>query len=408
MSGHSGQGAAAAGAETAPASRAFLIAFGLGLGPAMALGIARFAYALLVPAMRADLAWSYTQAGAMNTTNALGYLAGALVAAPLIQRIGAARAFTASLAGTAIVVLLTGATERFDLLLVLRLIPGVTGGVAFVAGGVLVARLAQSVPGRAGLLMGIYYGGPGIGIALSGASIPPLVDIDPALWRWAWVALGVISLAFFLPAAMAGRALSGKETGRSGDGAARDSVTLAPAMFAHFLFAMGYICYMTFMFAMLRENAASTLELSGFWVLLGAATVASSRVWAGMLQKSADGRALATLLAVVTVASVLPLHSQTSILVIALSGILFGVSFFAVVTSTTALVRKGRPEAQWPRSIAGFTIAFGTGQSIGPLLGGYVGDNFGGLQATIALGAGLVGVACLVALLQPRVDRGAG
>lgn len=385
-------------------SRAFLIAFGLGLGPAMALGIARFAYALLLPAMRTDLAWSYTQAGAMNTTNALGYLAGALVAAPVIQRIGAARAFTASLAATALVVLLTGATERFDLLLALRLLPGVTGGVAFVAGGVLVARLAQQVPARAGLLMGVYYGGPGIGIALSGASIPALVSADPELWRWAWAALGAISLVFFLPSALAGRALAGRDTGGSTGAAPQDTATLAPAMFAHFLFAMGYICYMTFMFAMLRENAASTLELSGFWVLLGVATVASSRVWAGMLQKSADGRALATLLGVVTVASVLPLASQTSIPLIALSGALFGVSFFAVVTSTTALVRKGRPEAKWPRAIAGFTIAFGLGQSVGPLLGGYVGDSFGGLQATIMLGAALVAAGCVVALFQPRVD----
>ena len=42
--------------------------------------VALFAYALLLPPMRADLAWSYTTAGAMNTVNAVGYLAGALMA----------------------------------------------------------------------------------------------------------------------------------------------------------------------------------------------------------------------------------------------------------------------------------------------------------------------------------------
>ncbi|MGH9054723.1 MAG: YbfB/YjiJ family MFS transporter [Acidimicrobiales bacterium] len=53
-------------------------AAGLALGPAVALGLARFAYALLLPAMRTDLHWSYTQAGALNTANALGYFAGAI------------------------------------------------------------------------------------------------------------------------------------------------------------------------------------------------------------------------------------------------------------------------------------------------------------------------------------------
>ena len=39
-----------------------------------ALGLARFGYAVLLPSMRTDLRWSYTQAGGMNTANALGYL----------------------------------------------------------------------------------------------------------------------------------------------------------------------------------------------------------------------------------------------------------------------------------------------------------------------------------------------
>ena len=52
------------------------------MGPAVALGFGRFAYALLLPPMRADLGWSFAQAGALNTANAAGYLIGALVAAP--------------------------------------------------------------------------------------------------------------------------------------------------------------------------------------------------------------------------------------------------------------------------------------------------------------------------------------
>ena len=58
------------------------------MGPAIGLGLGRFAYALLLPAMRLDLGWSYAQAGAINTANAFGYLIGALAAAPLAARLG--------------------------------------------------------------------------------------------------------------------------------------------------------------------------------------------------------------------------------------------------------------------------------------------------------------------------------
>lgn len=51
----------------------------LALGPALGLGIARFAYGLLLPGMKSDLGWSYLQAGWINTVNAIDYIAGASI-----------------------------------------------------------------------------------------------------------------------------------------------------------------------------------------------------------------------------------------------------------------------------------------------------------------------------------------
>ena len=66
-------------------------ALALALAAAVSLGMARFSYALLLPPMRADLAWSYLTAGAMNTANAAGYLAGALAMPRLLRRVEARR-----------------------------------------------------------------------------------------------------------------------------------------------------------------------------------------------------------------------------------------------------------------------------------------------------------------------------
>src|SRR5438876_914979 len=65
-----------------------LVACALSLGPSIGNGFGRFAYALILPAMKADLAWTYTQAGWINTANAIGYLVGALLSLRLIARVG--------------------------------------------------------------------------------------------------------------------------------------------------------------------------------------------------------------------------------------------------------------------------------------------------------------------------------
>jgi len=60
----------------------------LSLAAMVGIGIGRFAYALVLPDMRDSLHWSYSAAGFMNTVNAAGYLAGALIASRLIRRYG--------------------------------------------------------------------------------------------------------------------------------------------------------------------------------------------------------------------------------------------------------------------------------------------------------------------------------
>ena len=71
-----------------PSAHAARLILVLSLAPTIGLGIGRFAYSLVLPDMRDSLGWSYSAAGFMNTINAVGYLAGALVAARVIKRVG--------------------------------------------------------------------------------------------------------------------------------------------------------------------------------------------------------------------------------------------------------------------------------------------------------------------------------
>ena len=66
--------------------RPWLVLTGLALGVTVTNGFARFSYGLILPAMKSEMGWNYAQAGWLNTGNALGYIAGAVITMLLIRR----------------------------------------------------------------------------------------------------------------------------------------------------------------------------------------------------------------------------------------------------------------------------------------------------------------------------------
>src|ERR1700745_2245732 len=109
----------------------------LSLAPTIGLGIGRFAYALVLPDMRDTLRWSYSAAGFMNTINAGGYLAGALVASRIIKQFGLAASLRWSTVACVIALALSAVSGNFILLSFARLLIGFAAAVVFVGGGAL-------------------------------------------------------------------------------------------------------------------------------------------------------------------------------------------------------------------------------------------------------------------------------
>ena len=141
--------------------RLFATAAALALGAAVSLGLARFAYALLLPPMRADLGWSYVTAGAMNTVNAAGYLIGALLLPRALARIDARTLLLGGGYATALVLALHGLVRADAWLYTLRLLAGIASAATFATGGLLAARLGQVPGAKPALVLGLYYGGTG-------------------------------------------------------------------------------------------------------------------------------------------------------------------------------------------------------------------------------------------------------
>ena len=172
---------------------------------------------------------------------------------------------------------------------------------------------------------------------------------------------------------------------------------------SYFLFGLGYIGYMTFVVTLLREQHLSNAAITLFYGVLGLAVIASSWLWAGLLQRQRGGAAMALLNALLAVATLLPVLSVHPLAVFA-SGLLFGAVFMSVVASTTALVHHHLPPAAWPAGISAFTIVFAAGQIVGPTLVGWVADGAGGLRGGLACSAAVLALAALVAWGQKPLE----
>ncbi len=382
--------------SSAPVPPTLRLAFALSMGAAVSLGITRFAYALLLPPMRDDLGWSYALAGGMNTANAVGYLVGALVTPALMRRFGVSRLLVVGAVLASLFMAGSGFVTAAPALLLQRLLAGIASAWVFVAGGLMAARLGEADASRGGLLLGIYYGGTGFGILASALLVPQVLQAaagEPHGWAWAWWALAVASGVATVLLAWAGRALPDRPAPVPA-AAAPGAAPGAPVALRRFgwalagygFFGIGYIGYMTFVIALLREQGASAGFVTLFYALLGIACIASSRLWAGLLDRYRGGQPQALLNGLLGVATLLPVLSASAPVAL-VSGLLFGGVFLSVVASTTALVRHNLPSSRWAQGISVFTIVFAFGQIVGPTITGWISDGPGGLAR------GLVGSA---------------
>lgn len=368
------------------------LALALSVGAAISLGVTRFAYGLLLPPMRDDLGWTYTLAGGMNTANAVGYLIGALATPRLLRRVGPSVLLWSGALLAALFMGLSGFFTDADVLLVQRLLAGVASAVVFVAGGLMAARLGTRSPAQAGLLLGLYYGGTGLGIAVSALLVPWVLELAHTQlhsWRFAWWVLAGVCIAGTLVLRWPARVISSWEVAAPAQSQEQGAFSWKPFGFAlsgYGMFGVGYIGYMTFVVALLRNQGASPTAVMVFYALLGLAVMASSRIWAGLLDRHRGGGAMALLNALLGVAIVLPALTQNLGLLL-LSGALFGGVFLSIVASTTALVRHNLPQSAWAQGISAFTIVFAAGQIVGPTMVGWIADGAGGLERGLLISA---------------------
>ena len=149
------------------------------------LGIGRFAYTPLLPAMVKAGWYGPGEAAAFGAANLVGYLAGAAAALPAARALPLPLLMRAMMLLVAAATLLAAAQPAATVFAGLRFAAGLAGGVLMVVGPTaLLATVPAEQRGRVG---GIVFAGVGSGIVAASAALPLLLarGVPPA-----WLGLG--------------------------------------------------------------------------------------------------------------------------------------------------------------------------------------------------------------------------
>jgi MFS family permease len=153
------------------------------------IGLARFAYAPLLPAVIAQGWFAPGAAAYLGAANLLGYLAGSLAARTVARRIGGRTALRGAMILATISLAACSGPMPFAWFFIWRLLSGTVGGLIMILAPSM--ALAQVPTPRRGLAGGIIVTGVGLGIAASGMLVPLMI-------RWgltqAWLGLALVAL----------------------------------------------------------------------------------------------------------------------------------------------------------------------------------------------------------------------
>ncbi len=357
------------------------------------LGLARFGYTSILPAMQEGLHLTNTQTGELQTLNLIGYLLTVVFAGVLAARFGPRIVISVSLLIVGIAMILTGLKPDFGAACIGRFLAGVGGA----GGNVPAMGLVSAWFGarRRGLASGIGVAGSSVGLIVTGPLVPMILNrFGEQGWRVSWYVLGAITLgvctvcALFLrnhPREMnlapVGEIVAESTQRTSGNKASPLNFSLVwksrllwqlAAIYCAFGFS--YIIYSTFFVRhLVHEGGFSAGAAGALWMQIGLISMISGFVWGTISDRW--GRRIA-LLWVFTLQGIsfAVFGLSRDITAVYISAVLFAVTAWSIPALMAALAGDVFGPRLAPAALGLMTIVFGVGQALGPYCAGVLAD----------------------------------
>jgi predicted MFS family arabinose efflux permease len=345
------------GDEQLPAWR--LAAAGLSAS-LVGIGLARFAYTPLIPALISAKWFGATDVVYLGAANLAGYLAGALLARTLAARFGAVASLRAMMVLTTLAFFASATPVSFPWFFAWRFLSGFTGGVIMVLAATVV--LPHTSPGRRGLVGGVIFAGVGLGIAISGTLVPLLLRQG---LPQTWIGLGVLSALLTLIS----WANWPKQTPASQSQSAphqakrhRQPLAARALLLQYGLNAVGLVPHILFLVDFVARGLGQGIATGAqYWVLYGLGAIVGPLLAGHLGDRAGFGPALRLSFLIEAVAILLPTVSTAPLSLIA-SSVIVGGFTPGIVPLVLGRVHELLPHsseqqrATWSRATTSFAL----------------------------------------------------
>ena len=356
------------------------------------VGVARFAFTSLLPAMLENHL-SIAFAGMLASVNYVGYLSGSIFSIFIKDIHAKVRFFRFGLALCIITSLLLALTQSQIIWLIARLLAGFGAAMALVVGSAIVMSKLQNT--NKTKAMGIHFSGLGFSILISDLIMRAVFNFSD-YWQHAWLVLAIAGTVF---ASYSAYILSFDK--QSADQVVKhkfDKALFSPLVIvlalAYFTEGVGMVVQATF----LPDIVNSLPGLAGYggyaWLAVGLAGIPSCIIWMRLAHRynSIDMMILAMALQVIGI--LIPIFSNNIVLNL-ISGILYGATFIGLVALFMNFA--GQLAGKNPVFIMGMiTAAYGVGQVVAPLYCVALIEQFGNYNAALYVTAMIVVVGIIL------------
>ena len=350
-------------------SRWPLIAAGTAL-IAVTYGLARYAYGLYVPTLRAEFALSASTAGTLASVSYASYCLAICLGAALTARGGARGA--AILAGATAAVgmgLIAVAHSTIELGLGVAVAGASTGFaspplVALVADGV---RLAHQNRAQTAV-----NAGTGLGVLVAGPSALLLAT----QWRWSWALFAALGLAVTVAIAATTRPMNGRTAGPERLSRPNGSILARPALATAAIgLGLASSAYWTFGRDLLAASGTATHAAGAAWIVLGAASILAA-VTGDLVARYRIDVVWAGLLLLLSLATAGVALAPQALPIVLASAVLFGVSYVALTGILILWASRIEPHRA-ATAVAATFLLLSAGQLVGATLTGMLIDHAG-------------------------------
>lgn len=376
-----------------------------------AVGLARFSFGVILPAIAIDLGLDYKEQGFLSASYFFGYLIAVPLTPWLTSRVGYRYVCASGLFVVAFGMFGMSVGRGYNVLFTSYLITGIGSGAAFIAAMSLPTFWFHGSHRARGT--GIVVAGAGLGILLSGLLVSK-VSGSQALgsWQTVWFIFAIITLSFSLLSLIFLRnrpsdcraSPYGSFEDRNGShpqtaSPVRARVILAQLGIIYFLFAITMITYTTFFITTLMDRLAVTAEFAGMlWAGVGGLSIFSGAIFGYIsdLWGHRWGLLAALLMQSVAYATVSVGENMIWIFV---SILLFGLSAWSLPSILAAAAGDYLGSENAAAGFSILTLIFAAGQVLGPVGAGVLADVSGSFSLSYGVAAALCVVAATSCLL---------